>query len=149
MEQLCVLSRADGGISILKIKPEKSVEEEISKWKETAAAEWLPASVLPCSPDDIPQDRTFRNAWKRQVGRVVVDMTQAREIHRSRLRVMRGPKLAALDVDVVRALESGDQAKLAEIAAKKQALRDVTSDPAIDAAATPDALKAVVPEVLR
>jgi hypothetical protein len=48
----------------------------------------------------------------------------------------------------MRAQEQGDQAKADEIAAKKQALRDVTADPAIDAATTPDELKAVRPDVL-
>lgn len=35
------------------------------------------------------------------------------------------------------------------IAAKKQALRDVTADPAIEAALTPEALKAAWPEALK
>jgi hypothetical protein len=44
---------------------------------------------------------------------------------------------------------AGDTAKQQEIAAKKQSLRDVTVDPVIDAATTPDELKAVRPSALQ
>ena len=44
--------------------------------------------------------------------------------------------------------EAGDVAAKAVIAVKKRALRDVTDDPAIAAATTPEALKAVVPAAL-
>lgn len=92
----------------------------------------------------IPADRTFRNAWQDNNG-VRVNMARAREIHKDRLREWRKPLLAALDVRYMCADEIGDAAKKAEIAAKKQALRDVTADPAIEAAATPEELLAVMP----
>ena len=79
---------------------------------------------------------------------IKVNMTKAREIKRDQLRAERKPLLEQLDVEFMRAQEQGDQAKADEIAAKKQALRDVTDDPAIDAATTPDELKAVRPKVL-
>ena len=73
-------------------------------------------------------------------------MTAARGIHRDNLRAERAPKLAALDVAYMKALEqSGDTAA---IAAQKQALRDVTGDALIEAAATADALKALTLDVL-
>jgi len=74
---------------------------------------------------------------------ITVDMTKAREIKRDQLRAERQPVLEALDVAYMRAQEAGDTAKQDAIAADKQALRDATVDPAIDAAATPDELKAV------
>lgn len=79
---------------------------------------------------------------------IKVNMTKAREIKRDQLRAERKPLLEQLDVEFMRAQEQGDQAKADEIAAKKQALRDVTADPAIDAATTPEELKAVRPGVL-
>jgi hypothetical protein len=39
----------------------------------------------------------------------------------------------------------GDKAKKADVSRAKQALRDVTDDPEIEAATTPEALKAVWP----
>jgi len=79
---------------------------------------------------------------------ISVDMTKAREIKRDMIRAERKPLLEKLDVEYMRAQEAGDTQKQALIAEKKQSLRDVTADPAIDAATTPDELKAVRPDVL-
>jgi len=79
---------------------------------------------------------------------ITVNMTKAVEIKKEQIRAERDPKLAALDVEFMRAVEAGDTAKQAEISTKKQALRDATDDPAIAAATTPDELKAVVPSAL-
>ena len=69
-----------------------------------------------------------------------INMTKAREIHRERVRQARNPKLAAKDVEFQRALETG--ADTAAIVATKQALRDAPASAAIEAATTPDELKA-------
>lgn len=79
---------------------------------------------------------------------IVVNMDKAREIKKDMIRAEREPKLAELDVQFMRAVEAGDTALQAEIATKKQALRDATDDPAIANASTPDELKAVVPSAL-
>lgn len=79
---------------------------------------------------------------------IKVNMVKAREIHRQNLRIMRAPKLAALDVEMLQAIEDGDITRRDAIKAKKQALRDVTEDPAIGKAKTPDKLKAVIPAAL-
>ena len=79
---------------------------------------------------------------------IKVNMTKAREIKRDQLRAERKPLLEQLDVEFMRAVEAGDAEKQALIAERKQQLRDVTADPAIDAATTPDELKAVWPEAL-
>jgi len=79
---------------------------------------------------------------------ITVDMTKARDIKRDMIRAERKPLLEQLDVEFMRAQEAGDIQKQALIADKKQSLRDVTADPAIDAATTPDELKAVRPDVL-
>ena len=78
-----------------------------------------------------------------------VNMDKAREIKKDMIREERNPKLAALDVDFMRAVEQGDTDLQATISAKKQALRDATDDPAIASATTPDELKAVVPTALQ
>ena len=69
-----------------------------------------------------------------------IDMAKAREIHKTKIREARSPKLAELDVEFQRALETG--ASTTDIVAKKQALRDAPADSAIDAATTTDELKA-------
>ena len=79
---------------------------------------------------------------------IVVNMDKAREIKKDMIRAERNPKLADLDVQFMRAVETGDTALQTEIATKKQALRDATDDPAIANASKPDELKAVVPSAL-
>ena len=82
-------------------------------------------------------------------------MDKAREVHKNRLREMRAPLLEALDIEM-------NNAVLAELAsgsgkatqtydgleARTQALRDVTIDPRIESAKTPDELKVIIPNAL-
>ncbi len=67
-------------------------------------------------------------------------MTKAKEIHKGNVRAAREPKLAALDIEFQRALETS--ADTTSIVSKKQALRDAPADSAIESAADVTALKA-------
>ena len=69
-----------------------------------------------------------------------LDMAKAREIHKTNIRNARTPKLAELDIEFQKALETG--ASTTDIVAKKQALRDAPADSGIAAATDGDALKA-------
>ena len=80
---------------------------------------------------------------------ITINMTKAVEIKKDMVRAARQPMLAALDIEMMRAIEAGDTAKQAEISAKKQALRDATQDPAIVNAQTPEQLKAATPAALQ
>lgn len=80
---------------------------------------------------------------------IKVNMTKALEIKKDMIRAERQPKLEALDVEFMRAVEQNDTAKQAEITSKKQSLRDATDDPALSKAKTPDALKKVIPAALK
>lgn len=79
---------------------------------------------------------------------IVINMQKAIEIKKDMVRAERNPMLAALDIEMMKALEAGDTVKQAEISAKKQALRDATVDPVILNATTPEELKAAVPAAL-
>ncbi len=68
------------------------------------------------------------------------DMAKAREIHKTKIRYAREPKLAELDIEFQKALETG--ASTTDIVAKKQALRDAPADSDIAAASDETALKA-------
>jgi|SRR6056297_288004 len=96
----------------------------------------------------VPQDRTFRGAWQFDGDVVEVDMAAARDIHRDNLRAERAPRFEELDADWFRAAETNDTDAQAAVADQKKALRDVTSDARIDAAATPDELKALTLDAL-
>lgn len=90
-----------------------------------------------------PQDRTFRNAWQFNGSAVAVDMQRARAIQRDQIREIRKGKLAELDALYMLADETGDTAGKKAVAQQKKKLRDMPSDPRLDAAASPDALKAL------
>ena len=67
-------------------------------------------------------------------------MAKAREIHKTNIRKARTSKLAELDIEFQKALETGSSTT--DIVAKKQALRDAPADSGITSAADTDALKA-------
>ena len=69
-----------------------------------------------------------------------IDMAKAREIHKTNIRTARAPKLAELDIEFQKALETS--ADTSAIVAKKQALRDAPADSGIASASTADELKA-------
>lgn len=76
-------------------------------------------------------------------GKITIDMDVAKEVRKEELRFLRDAAFKPLDVEFMRAVEQGNTAKQQEIAAKKQALRDVTSSPAFDTAATLDDLEKI------
>jgi hypothetical protein len=71
---------------------------------------------------------------------ISLNLAKAKEIHKNNIRAARQPLLQSLDVDFQRALEQGGDT--AAIVAQKQALRDAPANPAIDAAASADEIKA-------
>lgn len=143
-------TRPDGGLSIITpcigIDEKITEDEALERSKKDIPIDATDVQIV--EETAVPADRTFRDAWVSCVGGCRVDMPKARNVHRNRLRMLRAPLLAKLDVDYMKAQERGDAATAAAIAKKKQALRDVTVDPAIDAAATPEALAAVMPAAL-
>lgn len=93
---------------------------------------------------DIPEERTFREAWEAtSESTIVVNMEAAKDIWRDKIRSAREPELAKLDTAFMKALETG--ADTTQIVADKQALRDAPAHADIDAATTPDELKLVQP----
>lgn len=92
---------------------------------------------------EIPADRTFRGAWRRKGDGIGVDMPAAREIHKDRLRRQRARLMPELDAEYIKADEKGDKARKQEVAQEKQRLRDITADPRIEAAQTPEDLLAI------
>ena len=71
---------------------------------------------------------------------IKTDMAKAKEIHKTNIRNARTPKLAELDIELLKAQETS--ADTTAIVAKKQALRDAPADSKIDAATDEAALKA-------
>lgn len=127
-----IIYQTTTGVAIITPTGELSIEE--------AAAKDVPAGVSfrIVNDDEVPSDRTFRNAWKDDNG-IKVDMGKAKNLTKDRLRNERKPLLEAQDVAFQRALETG--ASTAEIVKEKQRLRDITKQ--VDALTSLDELKAL------
>ena len=91
--------------------------------------------------DEIPADRTFRDAWRDAGDRLDVHMPKARAIHLERVRVARAVKLDELDRDWMKATGQGKKAEADAVEAKRQRLRDLPSSLLVEAAETPEDLK--------
>ena len=70
---------------------------------------------------------------------ITVDITKAKNIWKEKIRKAREPKLAALDVEFMKAQEAGSNTST--IVAKKKELRDFPTQ--VDSATTVDEIKAV------
>jgi hypothetical protein len=127
-----IIYPTETGVAIIHPTGELSIEE--------VAAKDMPAGVpyRIVNDDEVPSDRTFRNAWKDEGG-IKVDMGKAKDLTKNRLRAERKPLLEAQDVAFQRALESG--ADTSAIVSEKQRLRDVTKQ--VDALTSLDELKAL------
>ena len=126
-----IYTNPDGTVSI--IIPVGNVNDSIKDVPDGLSYEIVEDSV-------IPTDRAFRNAWKQNNKTIETDMAKAREIHKTNIRNARIPKLAELDIEFQKALETS--ASTTDIVSKKQALRDAPADSAIASADTEAKLKA-------
>ncbi len=123
--------RDDGSVESIVQRVMPDPQECIAKWSKEARVAVV--KVTPIKESDVPKDRSFRRAWQgcdKQGVRVCPETS--REVMRDKIRWVREQRFAALDVDYIRALEEGDDVKMAEVRAEKQALRDAPADLAID-----------------
>ena len=97
------------------------------------AAKDVPAGCpcVICESETLPQDSFFFSAWEYDSSNpalpIKINVEAAHEIWKDEWRREREPILKRLDVEWMRALERGDTALSAELAGKKQVLRDVTN----------------------
>ena len=126
-----IYTKSDGTVSI--ITPAGDVNDAIKDVPSGLSYEIVEDSA-------IPTDRSFRNAWKQNSKTIETDMTKAKEIHKTNIRTARVPKLAELDIEFQRALETS--ADTSTIVAKKQTLRDAPAASGISTAASEADLKA-------
>ena len=126
-----IYTNSDGTVSI--ITPAGDVNDAIKDVPSGLSYEIVEDSA-------IPTDRSFRNAWKQNSKTIETDMTKAKEIHKDKIRIARTPKLAELDIEFQKALETSSSTT--DIVAKKQLLRDAPAASGISTAASEADLKA-------
>lgn len=139
LAQVIVYTRPeDGGVSVVYPTGETTLETVLEQVPEGAL------NVRVTDAQNIPSDRTYRNAWTDQNPgeQVDVDLEKAKQIHMDRIREARNEKLLALDTEQMKSLR--DPEKLLEIEDQKQVLRDLPETFELQAD-NPDALKALWP----
>lgn len=77
-------------------------------------------------------DNDYFDGFIYSEGEAVPDIAACKGIHLNKFRAARKPKLEKLDVDYLKAIETEDSVKAAQIAIQKQELRDVTKIPLPD-----------------
>jgi len=123
-------------------KPEEEFLKDLAKRLELVEFDIIDAKEL-------PEDRSFRDAWKQKNKKVKVDMPKAVDIQMDKLRHKRNKKLAELDVEYMRALEE-DPKKAEEVAKRKRELREMPKkiEKEMKALKKPEDLKRFKPKML-
>ena len=129
-------SRPDGGLSIVSVPvdTDAAIAAALAKLPATAS------NVTTVDESVVPLDRTFRNAWRQNGVSVRVDLPIARTLVEKEIETRRRVKIR----DVLEREALGEN-----VAVEKAALRSINARLLVDAAQTPEALKAVIPEVLK
>lgn len=114
---------------------------------EEIAAKDVPAGTPYAIIEDLSSvDNDYFDGYIYSNGQAVPDIAKVKAIHLDKFRAARVPKLAALDIAFMRAVEAADAEKQAEIASQKQELRDVTNITLPD---TIEEIKSVWPDILK
>jgi len=129
-------SRPDGELSIVSVPvdTDAAIAAALAKLPATAS------NVTTVDESVVPLDRTFRNAWRQNGVSVRVDLPIARTLVEKEIETRRRVKIR----DVLEREALGEN-----VAVEKAALRSINARLLVDAAQTPEALKAVIPEVLK
>lgn len=142
-----LIKHKDGSIGIMTtIADGVSPSDEFSKW--TSEKKNNIHSFREVEELEIPEDRYFRNAWTHLEDKIHIDIEKCKNIHREVIRNLRKHKLEELDIEYIRASESNDEIKKADIVIRKQELRDLPSAPEIENAKTPEEIKNFMPKIL-
>ena len=96
----------------------------------------------------VPTHRLFRNAWSDDGNDVIVNMSDARDIHMDDIRIDRDKALLELDITFMRAVEDGDTDEQDAASTAKQALRDIPETFDLSSASTPEQLTVLWPDDL-
>ena len=115
--RIIAINRDDGGCSVMRILDDGADIDMLIKKYEVAtvitAVSWAQITEA-----DIPADRTFRNAWTTQAGKILHDIPKCKSIAHDGRRIARAKELAPLDI------EATIPGKTAQAEAARQVIRD-------------------------
>lgn len=134
MAQVIIFTNEQGGVSVCIPTGELPIEQVLTKD--------CPTGAIIVDNNTLPNEHNeFFNAWELNGSTVTVNLTKAKDIAKNNLRTERAPVLAALDIQFMRAVESGNTSQQAAIAEQKDELRNITAHSSITGATTVDGLK--------
>lgn len=139
------IKRPDGGVSIMTTaNDDVDIAAEVQKWEGVQGPS---VGFEEIDPAIIPKDREFRNAWRLDGGKIDHDMGKAREIYLEQIRKLRDEALKAQDIELMKALGAKNQARIDQVAAEQQRLRDIPQSvrPQLNAAKDINELKQIKP----
>lgn len=148
MSKFFIFEKPDGSLAITQVLDETIDEDSLveSLLNDKNHEDYVLKQKIDYYP---PINPDFFKCYVYVEDNVVLDMAKAREHWKNQLRLRRQPMLDSLDIQFQRAIETGDAELQAEITAKKNILRDCTSNPAIDAAQSIFDLKQTLPDLLK
>lgn len=144
----------DKSIAVTNLVSNVDVNEEISKISADRP-EFMFKFTIDTNTEEVAKmsqfklDEFFKSVEIDDTNNFVYNIVKAKNIWKDKIRKDRYKKLLELDVEYQRALENNDTVKMAEVANKKQILRDAPNNPAIDAATTLEELREVYPDILK
>jgi len=132
MPKVIIFTNDNGGVSVC--TPTGELDIQAVKVKDT------PSTSIIVQDTELPQaDNDFFDAWELNNGTVSVNLTKAKALTKTRLRLEREPLLTAQDVLFQRALETS--ADTTAIVAEKTRLRNITNG--VDTCTTTAQLRAL------
>lgn len=131
MKKRIIFTNEDGSVAV--IIPAGAIEDCIKDVPEGKLFEIVDAA-------DIPSDRTFRNAWEQAGKTIVHNLGKCKTIAHDKRREARAQQMAPLDI------ESTIPAKAQAAEAAREVIRQrfAQMQISIDAATTPDGIKAAM-----
>lgn len=132
-----IYQNQEGGISVIYPTGELNIQEVAAK----DVPEGVPYEIV--EDDAIPTDRTFRNAWVMGDCCIEHDLERCKAIGHDMRRAARAAEFAPHD-EVIAKMIPGEDAEAAEDARQEIRDRYATIQSEIDAAATPDEIKAAL-----
>jgi hypothetical protein len=153
MEKIVYTDPLSGNVVVVHPAPEWLSAE--GNTVELCAQKSVPEGVTwrIINENDIPQDRTFRNAWTDEFDTPTVDINldKAKAIHLEKLRLERNELLSKEDKNYMISLERGLVEEAKEIAERKQQLRDmpVVAKEEMNNINSAEELKQYYPDILK
>lgn len=140
MDKRIIYSTPDGGVAVIIPAPNSGLTIDQIAVKDVPPG--VPFDIVDVA--EVPSDRTFRGAWKKQGNKLDHDMVKAKLIAHDKRRAARAAEFAPLD-EVIAKQIPGKSATEAEAARQAIRVKYDAMQTAIDGTATIAQLKAALP----